>query len=358
MKYIFIAIILLAAFQWAASADEGSFTYCTNESYSVFYSPLTCKVYLGCGGYLQDLRLIIIDPLTLIQENTFTITGGLQNVIPVDGGYNLLVLVDNVDIDIGDGALFELDATSGQILDEIRFDKCPTDFCIDSDERSAFVVSGLYNQHGKLTKIDLDNFQASNTIDYGNYANEIEITPDGSKVYANNQNRFNSSGSAGFCYKLGVFDTSDLSQIKSIDHMHREPMIRMGSNGYLYMSGVYRWTLESPSFYIYDTNDNDQIIYSRNFGATMTGWISLDADESHVYLASQRKTYFDQELQDYLYEPSNIIIEINLSDYSSREIAFQEGHFWTIAVAEVNSDNRIFCTSNEGPVVYYKDAGL
>lgn len=357
MNKAFIVILVLFALTGLAHADEGSFTPCNNYPTRIVYSSETSKLYICCSGSAEYLELRIFNPETLIQENVFPISyNGFDDIYPIDNNASFLLLIAELDgtIDTTDGVLQQINSSTGEVENELFFDRWPQSMCIDQNEEYAYVVSGL-NSTGKLSKISLSNFQIVNSIDYGIGSNEIEITPDGTKIYANSDEKFKADNFIGRIYKIGVFNTSDLSASTPIELLHSQPILEMGQNGMLYVSCMFRWIEDDPTFFVFDTTNNDEIVTSFNFGPTSLWLMDIDSSGQKLYLTNERKTYYDPEYEDLLFEPSNIVIEINLSDYSSREITFAEGHFWDIAVAAVNGTNRIFCTDIDNEYIYYKD---
>ncbi len=359
MKKIIIVTLMLYALISLANADEGNFAPCNMYPDTLFFRSETSKLYIGCSGSEENMKLRIINPETLVQENTFQISGNLNQIYPIDNNASLLLLITELDgtDETTDGVLQQISSSTGEVENELFFDRWPEAMCIDQNEEYVYVVSGL-NRTGKLSKIALSNFQTVNSIDYGKSSNEIEITPDGSKIYANDDKWYKSDNfPSGRCSKIGVFNTADLSARTPIEVVYRQPILKMGQNGMLYISCVFWYTADDPTFYVIDTTNDDQVVTSFNFRATTTSlWLmNIDPSGEMLYLTNRHLTLYDPEIEDYIFEPSNMVIEINLSDYSSREITFTEGHFWDIAVAEVNGTNRIFCTDIENEYIYYKD---
>jgi hypothetical protein len=178
--------------------------------------------------------------------------------------------------------------------------------------------------------------------------------PDGSKLYVDSANVFPELSESHSRWGIGVFDTSDMTLISRIVLDSPASYLEMSYDGSeLYVTSGYVGTSEETgaSMYIIDT-DTDQITETLHFtynGAKCeTGSLAYDCDSETLYCTAQPRV-------GEIYPSSNLIVAVDLSDYSYSFFTMGENSIYKIALAPLACGSRLFAIESDSPVVYWRD---
>lgn len=352
MKRIIICIIVLGLLTICnvSSTSEGSFS-CCQTTYSMFYDSAIDKLLVCCMGWPGSVN--IVDPYygTIIKQ--ISSTGNPKAAYSVAQGCQLLVLTSELDQNpkTEESQLTLFDISTGQIIDQEPISGWSTDMVIDSFQTYAYVYVGLnpdiYGSECWLKKFRISDLTCVLESDIHIECEDLEITPDGTKLYAQ----------SGLTSRIIVFDTADLSIINDEDLkvVYRDFNLKMGYDNRLFVSigGPYFYN-HAHTFYVIDT-ETDQIIESLDFERNGIDFTDINPITHKLYGLVYTKTSHILELDQYWYEPTNRIIEIDLDDYSYEYFTLNENKYWNIAVAYQNSMNRIFCRVAVSDTIRYID---
>ncbi len=363
--YSFCMIFLILICSNLAYAD--SIVYC-DHTYTIFFSPITSKVYLACAGDFSTLDLITFDPITLTEEHNFYIGGTAESVIPTDGGVNLLLLLSNVDGDTStnDGVLRKVNAATGTLIPgyEIEFDDLPLTMIDDSNQTFLYVSWGLSKKPATINKIRISDFQVMpESVDYGYKPNSIAITNDNSKLYVIDQ-LLHISGqppTEQYYFNIGAFNTEDMSMICEISIGNIIPVsLQMCYDNRLFVSHpVPDHYIDSEISLIVINTETDEIIENISLGEQGILDIDIDPINQKLYGTIGPRDYYDPELKEYIWRSSEIIVQFDLTDPSYTPTYFNLGNegLWDIAIASMPGFSRIFAIAEavDSEFVYYMD---
>ena len=350
MKILFTCIILLVLMTVSnvSSTSEGSFS-CCQTTYSMFYDSAIDKLLVSCMGWPGSVN--VVDPYYCTIDKQISITGDPDATYSVAQGCQLLVLTSELDQnpETEESQLTLFDISTSQIVDQELISGWSTDMVIDSSQTYAYVYVGLnpdiYGSECWLKKFRISDLTCVLESDIHIECEDLEITPNGEKLYAQD-------GS-----KIIVFDTADLSIINDDDLyvVYCDFNLKMGYDNRLYVSigGPYLYN-HAHTFYVIDT-DTDQIIESLDFERNGVDFTDINPVTHKLYGLVYTQTSHILELDQYWYEPTNRIIEIDLDDYSFEYFILNENQYWEIAVAYQNNMNRIFCRVVESDTIRYID---
>lgn len=336
--FITTMICILLISSHSSIADEGSLQLCINGTYMISHDKHTAKLFAGCTWDGQSIKLFVYDPILLQIENIYSLNGLIKEVIPINNGYSILVLLSDVDNDetTKDGSLLQLSSLDGSIENEFIFNTYPQALVIDSNENFAYVSSGYESMPDwidpspdpSVTKIDLTTTpfsQVGSSIDFGEYSTSMAITNDNSKLYVRSIKRFETPPPEyrGY-FQIGVFDTGGTGAMSVLPFLElpSEPgLLEMGYDDRLYISNRYPDDEGEASLYIVNTL-TDEIDTLLIDGIGFFG-LAIDPENCRLYCsASERKQH---PVRDELYfANSNIIYEIDIENNYSY-ISFELG---------------------------------
>ena len=360
-KLIFILAFIMLLFVLSFSFESGDFTVCESErNYAIYYDDQISKLIVGCCRPCSSIK--IIDPITNDIEKDLSIIGDLDNVFSIYNGSYLLLLLSEIDGNLRtkEGRLIKLDYNSEQIVDELAFDNWPQDMVIQPDESFCYVVSGLMGaEKAKLHKIRLSDLEIVNTVDNQEDSNDIEITNDGLKLYSNNTKTHSVPDGTGFAggyylWHVNVYSSDSLFLIAYVEILLEEPRLKMGNDNRLYITNSC--PLDEQDYVLYVANTlTDTIIERRTYDNIGLWQIDLSIQNNRLYMTTWLDNLWEPEYLQFVHQPSNKVMAINLSDYSYELIDMGFESLWCIAVANIDGNDRVFCTSNESAKIYYKD---
>jgi len=357
MKKIFIALMFIVMMYNISYANEGNIQFGDNY-YSIYGSISNLKLYINTLYYNGDTKLAVINAMTLCKEKELAINTIIQGIKSVDNGTSLIILLaecDKVET-TEDGALIKMDSENGNILNSIVFDLCPMSMAIDEQNTYAYVTTGIrHDIDGKLLKISLDNFQIEREIQFGRTSDSMALTNDGEKLYVKSQEYLGAIEGYDDNFYVSIFDTSDLSLIGHIPISFLHSNLIMGYDERLYIANRTAVAWE-PSILVIDT-ETDHIVETINPACGGIGFMAIDKVNRKLYCTTFPQTYHDLETDEWYHQASNLILELDLQDYSHRLITVGDSEYWEIAIVNINGNCRLFCGENEGPKIYYKDVG-
>jgi len=360
-KLAFIMLYLIMLFLFSFSYENGDFTVCDSESnYSINYDYQASKLIVGCCKPCSEV--LIVDPNTLEITKEFAISGNMKEALFINNGIDLLLLMSATDNDTRteEGKLIKLNYNTEQIVDELLFDNWPQDMVVDNNESYCYVVSGLTGERkAKLHKVRLSDLMIVDTVDNQEGSDDIEITPNGLKLYSNNTESHPTAEGTGFagldyCWHVNVYNTNDLSLITYIEILENEPCLKMGNNNKLYITNPCPLFEEDWVLYVVDTL-TDAIIQRKTFDNIGLWQIGMSVPNNTLYMTTWLDNLWDFDYLQYVHQPSNTVIAIDLSDYSYQLINMGLESLHGIAVANINGIDRIFCTSEVSAKIFYKD---
>lgn len=361
MRNLSLVIVLLLTIYSPVLASTGSLTPCSKYGYSLFYSPLTEKVYMGCTGGPNSLELQVINPISLNIDKSYLLDGLAEAIIPINNGNSLIVLLSCIDDDplTEDGELRQIAYSDGHTENSFPFSTIPLAMVIDSQENFAYITSGLdeIEVDPIITKIDLSNFQKiGNDVVYGRFCDSIAITNDDSKLYIKNDDlKQHAPPDYRFYREIGVFNTSDMSPLTPIQLDSGLSIITMGYDNRLYASSATPEDDEVP-LVIVDTLTDTITEFSYPHHGLFD--IAVDATNRKLY-CSVFTEQWEPEIDEMLFMPSPVVLEIDLENqYSYREMILGSEPIWLIKVAPISDPIyhcRLFGKVVESPKVYYMD---
>ncbi len=363
-KYIrFICAFYIITISSIVIASSGYFEPCGRHPFSTFYNHITNKIYMGCVKYEGTPRFVIIDPITLNIDNSFMITGLIKNVIPINNGDSLLLLLADVDSNgtTEDGVLRQIAYSDGHTENEFAFTTIPLGLTVDSQEQYAYVSSGLshYTVDPIITKINLSTWQREgNDIKYGRWSNYIALTHDDSKLYVKNERvvRIDKNNNWKSYYEVGVFNTSDMSALNPIEIEVQPAVIKMGYDNRLYVSSVYLRGVETPILVIDTNTDTVTPIHYDD----ISFWDICVDETNHKLYCQALIEFIDPGCPHFpVHKESNLVYQIDLENqYSHQVFPLADENIVLVEAVPINDPDyscRIFATADNGKKVYYLD---
>jgi len=361
MKYI--PVIILSVFlltQNSLYAEEGSFTICDVKSDNITYDNSAGKILLSCRGNppVYSSSLNIINPEDLNIEKSFQFNGLVNFACFVGSCSSLLVLLYETDGNprTNESELLKLDYETGDIISNLPFNDSMFEMTLDNQGSYAYVICNKPPPPPntlKIIKISLSNFQIIDEVIFGKFADDIEIAPDGSKIYANSINIYPSHPSARVP-GIGVFRTSDMERIKRFSLPNYPPhLMEMSDDGSkLFIASSNDLETDwGADLYIIDTQTDEiaqKLRFYYNGMETATYSLAYCGSNNKLYCSAQPKT-------DPTYPYSNLILELDLTDYSYSFFTMGDNPLSRIALAEYDGHRRLFAIEEGTPVVHYKD---
>jgi hypothetical protein len=338
-------------------ANEGNLSICSNASYDIIYNSSCGKLLLMCYNDKIDTPVNLIDPFTLNNDGSFNFCGFADDA-------RLSGLCDSVFISIGEtdgdrttneGKLIELDCSSGDILRTMTYSQAISHMTINSSDEYAYVstVGRKYSSRNHILKISLQSFQIVDELEFGDRTNDIELTPDGSKIYICTQNMYAEHPDLSV-KGIGVIRTSDMEVIKRIQLPSSPYHMEISTSGDLiFVSSSYMTDLDKGAdLYIIDT-DTDEITERLIFN-----YNGYNLDTMHLaYSCNYEKLYctVTGEPEEPL-PVDGLILELDLADLSYSFIQLGDQPLGRIALAENATCCRLFAIEDEGtPVVHWID---
>lgn len=359
MKKIFVIILFLLLLALSdLHAEEGSFTTCEIKSDNITYDNTAGKILLSCRGNppVYSSSLNIIDPEDLNIEKSFQFNGLVNFACFVDSCSSLLVLLYETDgnPDTDEGELLKLDYGTGDKISYLLFNDSVFEMTIDNQESNAYIIGRNPSPPNtlRIIKISLANFQIIDEVIFGELTEDIEITPDGNKIYVDSMNIYPEHPSARV-QGIGVFRTLDMERAKRFSLPTCSELMEMSDNGTkLFIASINELETDwGADLYIIDTQA-DEIAQKLRFyyNGMETGTYSL------AYCGQNNKLYCTAEPKtDYTYHRSNLILELDLTDYSYSFFTMGNNPISRIALAEYNGCKRLFAIEVGTPVVHWKD---
>ena len=358
ISFLTISLLLLCS---TLLASSGNYEPCNRRPYSSSYSQLTNELYIGCSGGRDYLQLIVTDPTTLNLKKDFTVDGLVHEVIPINNGSSLLVILIGVE-DNGpteDGVLRQIAYSDGHIENEYTFTTNPLALVVDSQEQYAYVSSGLAHMSVDpiITKIDLSTFQrVGNDVEYGQWSNYIALTHDDSKLYVKSERAVRIDEDHNHFFEIGVFNTSDMSPLPSIEIDVKPAVIKMGHDERLYVSSWIMRGVQTPLLVI-DTDDDT--VTPINFEGV--GFWDICVDEVNHKLYCQIHT--EDTSRDYGFPlfivSSNMVYQIDIENqYSYQVFTVADENISMIEAVPIDDpvySCRIFAVAGSGPKVHFLD---
>lgn len=343
-----ICILLLSLLTLTSYSNEDGTIVCCGSTYSIFYDSGIGKLLVCCMGFPGSIN--IVDPASGDIEGSVLINGNPKSVFSINNGNNLLVLTSGTDHnrETKDSLLSSINISTGQVDAQIIIDNWTTDMVIDSTETYAYVSSGLdfasYNNNNKLIKYSLPDLTYVLDVSFISECEDIEISPDGEKLFAQGTR------------SLWTFNTSDLSVVgEKIFLAYRGFNLKMGYDNRLFTSVMDPvFGVDYPVLTVIDTVNNE-IINSFNFGLIGIDGMDINPVNHKLYGLVTTKTLSLPDEDILFYEHTNMILEMDLNDYTYRFITVGSEPLWEIAVAHENDMNRLFCRVVESNIIHYKD---
>ena len=349
--------ILLLSYNNVVYCDEGTFSVCSIVSYSISYDESLSCVYLPCTGNAQSLYLNVVDPCTLQIYKTYQFDGLIQDAYAIDNSSKLLIILSELDGNSSteEGKLVEIDYAAGNTLRSLNLDRSPEVMRIDPSENYAYVALGLMDPYisGDIIKISLSTFQIVDETVFGDDVDDMAISPDGSKLYVKTENIYWEHPSVGI-WGIGVFDTSDLELISRFPVLTSPSEIELNSDGSrLYIgSHNYERTDSGADIYVVDTSTNtiiNKLRFFHNDTEMGTSCLQYSCITNKLYCTAAPDI-------DGIFEYSNLIMELDLYDYSYSFFEMGSSDLGLMTLAEDANMCRLFAIETEGtPVVHYMD---
>jgi len=360
MKSILIVVIAFVTcfvfIHSSALADEGTFTLCANRTYNIRYDEAINKIIIMCYIDKYNTPFHIIDPMSLEVNKTFHLNGFVAQVNSLGTGSTLLVSIGENDGNRStkEGKLIELDYATGGIIRSMLYNQSLSEVAIDCSQENAYIttIGEKYHNPNKVIKISLASFQVLDEEVFGELSDDIEITPDRNKIYVDSANIYPEHPSAGI-YGVGVFRTSDMERIAELALPTPSNLMEMSDDGnnLFVATSNYEGTDFGGDLYIVSTQ-TDEIAQKLRFyyNGMETGTYSL------AYCSQNNKLYCTAEPKTgYTYHRSNLILELNLTDYSYSFFTMGDNPINRIALAEYDGFKRLFAIEEGTPVVHWKD---
>ena len=358
MKQIaYLILIFSVLFQVICYSDEGTFSICNISSYDIQCDANSHKIMLACCGNAQSLYLNVVNPNTLTVDKTYQLGSFIKDTHVMSSGESIIIALGELDGNSSteEGKLIEIDYSTGSILRTLFLDRSPKVMKIDPSETYAFVSVGLMDPYNPmdLLKVSLQSFQIVDEIVFGDLTNDMEITPDGSKIYIQSRNIYPDSTPSRARWGVAVFDTCDLSRVASIELESSAMLMEMSGDGSrLYISsGIYRSGNAGADLYVVDTQ-TDQIIESLMFQCdnVNVGTYSLAIDNANCVLYCTANKEVDEH-----YPKSNMLMQLDLTNYSYSFFTMGNNPLGRIALVPMQNGARLFAQENRGSTVHYKD---
>jgi len=349
-RFLYTMAIIILSTAMSIGYDEGVKDYGCMPHTFVFSSSIS-KIIMGCTSW-PTMLIKIVDPISTNVESTIdnNFMGNFCTAGVIDNGVNILVLLSETDNNVNtkEGILYKINYANGNIIDQLQFDSWPTDMAVDNTDAYAYVSSGIdFREYSEILKIDLDNLNIVDCIEYGKYCDDIEINHNGSKLYAYDDDTRH----------VGVIATSDMTLINNdLSFGVIGLNLKMGYDNRLFISESSMAYNNMPSIWVIDTS-TDEIIHTVIIDHIGIDFIDINPENRKLYGLVYTKTHLDEYSGEYWFEATNQIIELNLDDYSYRYIIMGNEPLCDIAVAYGNGMNRLFCLAcgNESQNVHYKD---
>ena len=347
-------VILICLITATSYADEGSFNVCTYKNYGMNYDDSTGKIFRQCISDTQYYYLNIIDPLTLDTERTFQFNGKTDEILSLNNGATLLVCLSDYDMDPStyDGKLIEVDYLTGNTLRELDFDQRIMTMITSQSEDYVYLRIGCrQTPPQKIVKVLLSTFQVVDEVVFGKMAAGIEITPNGSMLYVDSKNIYPVHPSMSL-QGVGVINTSDMELVGRFALPFSANAMEMSDDGtQLFISSTnYEEVDYAGDLYVIDTQ-TDEITEKLRFFYNGTETATWDVE----FCGQNNKLYCTVSAFNDNVIPDNLILEIDLTDYSYNYFPIPVNSIGVIALAPLPSGPRLFVTESGTPVVYYKD---
>jgi len=360
MKSIFIVVIInlvcLGLIHNPALADEGTFTLCANRTYNIRYDVTINKIIIMC--YIDKLNtpFHIVDPMTLEVNKTFNLNGFVAQVNSLGTGSSLLISVGENDGNRStkEGKLIELDYATGENIRSMLYNQSLSEMTIDYSQENAYIttIGEEYNNPDKVLKVSLVSFQVLDEVIFGELTDDIEIMPDGSTIYVDSINIYPEHPSARV-QGIGVFRTLDMTRVKRFSLPTPAGLMEMSDDGLklFIASNNYLETDWGADLFIIDTQTDEitrKLRFYYNGMETATYSLAYCGQNNKLYCTAEPKT-------DYTYRRSNLILELDLTDYSYSFFTMGNNPLSRIALAEYDGYKRLFAIEESTPVVHWKD---
>jgi hypothetical protein len=354
---LFVIALVYMLIVSVCRANEGSFNICSISNYNIQSSSSANKIIISCAGNAQSLYLNIINPSTFQVENSYQLDGLIEDAQIMSSGESIIVALGELDGNSSteEGKLIEIDYSTGSILRTLYLDRSPNVMKIDPSETYAFVSVGLMDPYHPmdLLKVSLSSFQIVDEIVFGELTRAMEITPDGSKIYIQSRNIYPGATPSQERWGVAVYDTCNLSRVASIELESSAMLMEMSGDGSrLYISsGIYRSGNAGADLYVVDTQ-TDQIIESLMFQCdnVNVGTYSLAIDDANCMLYCTANKEVDEH-----YPYSNMIMQLDLTDYSYSFFTMGDNPIGRIALVPMQNGVRLFAQERRGSTVHYKD---
>jgi len=352
MRFITIIIILFAS-SALSYAYEGTFGVCTERSSGLDYDKATGMLYLICKEDNQLRYLNVLDPETLIIDKTFQFDGKICGAMGLNNGSSLLIGLSDYDANPNneDSKLIEIDYTTGNTLHELLLDQMILSVITDSSQNYAYLRVGR-NRWPKIIKVSLSTFQVTNEVVFGELSSGIEITSDEGEIYVDSANIYPEQSDAGI-QGLGTFETSDLDMITRFTLPSPPRSMAINNDGSkLFVSATnYFETDFGGDLFIIDTQNNqieEKFRFYHNGLETAIGSLAYCSSTNKLYGTARPKTGRN-------FVRSNLILELDLSDYSYSYFTMGLNPINRIVLAHYDNCYRLFATEENSPVIHYKD---
>jgi len=373
-KTLFLSIIafaILIIILLYISFSSESTKFCTDGNYSISYNKNINKICLGCTGSAETLELLVINPSTIQRDKFYRVDGLVESVVLIDDGLSILALLSETDGNEGthEGKLVKMNYENGNILDQIDFtNQMPLTMVIDSNEEYVYLTAGIILEYEdnppKVYKIRLDTFEIIDNSVCGEYAEVIEISHDNTKVYVKNGEMFptfvsigepNAYKVSGGYFKINIYETEGLNENRYIELPLPVTTMKMGYDNRLFVGYDGPYEESEYGLAVVDTTTN-QIIKTMKFGddgRMGINFMDYDSVRRNLYCSTMTFGHYNSELDMYLHKPSNIILKINLDDYTYSYITPGNEHLWSLVVAHDINYCRVFCIAETN--IYYFD---
>ena len=234
---------------------------------------------------------------------------------------------------------------------------------LDQNSEFLYVSAGLHPENPTtIYKISLQTFQqVIPPASYGKLTISMAISNDNNKLYIRNGDYIpvDPDSMDEFYSEIGIFNTSDLSQMDSIIFHDMVPsFIRMGYDNRLFVTNSIPMTEmnNETSLYVIDTN-NDEIIKNVSMGETGLGYMALDPINQKLYCTTFFRDEYDPDFDETIHRLTPEITLFDLMDpaYTPSNITIDNEGLWIIALSYSASGERLFASTPDSNLIHYQD---
>ena len=349
-------VILLLLVITGFSYEEGIINM-GGHTHSLVFDNSMSNIVVGSGFWPTYIKTVDPSSAEIDQTYDHSFIGNFAYAASVDNGLNILVLLSETDGNerTEESILYKLEASDGDIICQTQFDEWATDMVVSDDKAYAYISIGLsLYENGEILKINTGTLNTEDCVEFGKYCPDIDINNSGTKLYAHDHKT----------RSIGVIDTSDMILIRHDLKIgpsvgHTDCNLKMGYDNRLFVSVANPILADDETvIYVIDTNTDEFIEPALRFGDYGIPFMDINPVNHMLYALASTRTYYWEEVEEYCYEPTNMILELDLNDYSYRFFTIGSEPMWDIAVAYDNYGlNRLFCiaSADESPNIYYKD---